>query len=195
MIGVFGGTFDPPHFGHLNLAIELAERHSLEEVWFCPANTNPFKRETQVASSTHRKAMVDLAVEGIPRCRISTIEMERSGVSYTIDTLRELVSRFPDKEFGLILGSDGLNGFCAWHQPHEIVQLAHLLIGTRNRQSPPEALRAFPDLFNAVVSGWTPIPQFDVSSTEVRQRLQQKLYCGHLVPTKVLDYITAHQLY
>lgn len=195
MIGIFGGTFDPPHLGHIQLAIQLLERHSLKEIWFCPASTNPFKRETQVASAAHRYAMLELALEDVPHCSVSTIELQRQGISYTVDTLRELKQQHPSEEFALILGSDGMEGFMAWHQPHEIVSLAHLLIGTRSNQKPPECLRAFPDIWYAVTEGWTPIPQFDISSTEIRHRLNQKHYCGHLLPAKVLDYIIKNQLY
>lgn len=194
MIGVFGGTFDPIHFGHINLALQLKEHHNLKEVWFCPAGTSPFKKDCVTTGGVDRLAMVELAIEGIPGFYAVDTEIKRGGISYTIDTLRILKSQTTE-ELALILGSDMIGSLPAWHQPHEIVKIASLLVGTRLHQGPPESLRAFPDIWNAVLGGWTPIPQLDISSTDVRLRLSQKKYCSHLVPGKVLDYISCHGLY
>jgi nicotinate-nucleotide adenylyltransferase len=187
-LGLFGGTFDPIHFGHLNLALELLEKEGLDEVLFCPARTSPFKKtHPPLASPEDRLAMVKLAIEGISAFRLSTLELARSGPSYTIDTLRAL--RAPDVQLYLLLSSDALEDFHLWKEADEILELSRPLIGARtgflSPQKIPEALQ----------KGIISTRALDISSTEVRDRLKKRLYCGHLLPAKVLDYIQKHHLY
>ena len=164
MKGFFGGSFDPIHFGHISLAIHLLETHKLEEILFCPAFCSPFKTSfPPKASPEHRLAMLRLALDH-PQFKITPIEIDRKGPSYTIDTIRSL------KQSGLrlILSDEAAVGLDQWKETQELIRLAPPLIGPRN---------------------------IDISSTEVRERLKKRMYCGHLIPAKALDYIHKHRLY
>lgn len=191
MIGIFGGTFDPIHYGHINLALEMMEAHHLDEVWFCPANLNPLKLTAHPISVQHRLKMLQLALEDIPGCRINDIELKRPGPSYTIDTLRTLVAQEKSK-FCLIIGDDAASHFPQWRDPAEIVKLVPVFIGRRSLESLPQM---DPAIYETLAKGATETRLMEISGTEIRQRLAQGLYCGHLLPAKVLDYIYANKLY
>ena len=185
-VGLYGGTFDPPHFGHLNLAIEIMERHHLDEIWWIPVYTHPFQSKATSSTINERLEMVRLAIEEIPTFKVLDIETERVGPSYTIDTIQLLKRQFPEYQFFLLLGDDSLAHFHLWKDPEEIVRLALPLIGTRK-----DASIVLPDTLSSVVrqameKGVTPIPLMQISSTAIRQRLKEGLYCGHLVPDQVL---------
>ncbi len=180
-IGFFGGSFDPLHFGHLNLAISLSEYHHLDQVLFCPVCRSPFKEEGPIASAEHRLAMTQLAIQELPRFRLCKLEIERGGVSYTVDTLRDLRKAHPHDEFFLLLAEDSIESFSRWKDSEEIVRLAKPLFGARQKGSGH--------------AGLTPIPVMEISSTEVRRRLKKNLPCQHLVPGIILDYIRQHRLY
>lgn len=188
-IGIFGGSFDPIHFGHINLAVQLQENHNLDEVLFCPAFCSPFKTSSPpIANPQHRLAMLHLALDEIPHFRISSIELDRGGPSFTIDTLRTLHSE--NIKLRLILSEDAIARFDQWKEAQDLVRLAPPLIGTRR-----EAPQIRGPLADVLKRGFSPTKIMEISSTEIRDRLQKKLYCGHLVPAKVLDYIKLHNLY
>lgn len=198
-IGIYGGSFDPIHLGHLNLAVEMLERHQLDQIWFCPSAINPFKRQGSQASSRDRLAMLRLAIAGEPRFQICEIELNRPGPSFTVDTLRQLTiaehTHSTPATFCLLLGQDAARRFGQWHQAEEIIQYARLLIGCR---SPGEAVPIFegsPAVVKALLGGLTPTRIMEISSTEIRQRIANRCFCEHLLPGKVLDYILAHELY
>lgn len=198
-VGIYGGTFDPVHFGHINLALEILERRSLDEVWFCPAFQNPHKQDGKQVEAKHRLAMLALALEKIPQFKILTNEIDRMGPSYTIDTLREILAGEQEEakpnKFFLILGQDSLTNFFRWRQPEEIVRLAPPLIGMRSGNDPVECCQGEPEIINAFRKGITIIPMLDISATVIRNRLQNGLFCGHLLPKEVLDYIELFALY
>lgn len=199
-IGIYGGTFDPIHLGHLNLAIQILEVHQLDEVWFCPAAINPFKMGGTNAGAKDRIEMIKLAIAGEPRFKITEVEIHRHGPSYTIDTLNQLITQSKHKtsesvELSLILGNDAALTFHQWHQPEEIIKCARLLIGQRFLNPTPELFKGSPEVVAALQRGLTPTKIMEISSTHVRQRLAKRLFCGHLLPGKVLDYILAHDLY
>jgi len=178
-IGIFGGSFDPIHFGHLNLAIQMLEKAELDEILFCPALYSPFKEHHRpVASPEHRLAMLKLILT--PFFRVTSIELDRPGPSFTIDTLRALASE--KGQYRLLLSEESAASFQKWKDATEIIQLAPPLVGSRSGRGQ--------SLFPALQT-----PLFDISSTEVRRRLQKKLYCKHLVPSIVLDYIMEFGLY
>ncbi len=184
-IGVFGGSFDPIHFGHLNLALELLEIHRLDQVLFIPAYCSPFKRnKPPEAKPEDRVAMLELAIEKIPQFEISTIEIERQGPSFTVETLRALHSE--QANLHLLLSEDALPRFKEWKEASEILKLAPPLIGSRGKVPPHSGLPR---------KCFTLTRIMEISSTDVRERLKNKLYCGHLVPAKTLDYIHKHRLY
>lgn len=198
-IGLLGGTFDPIHFGHLNLAFELMEKKELDQVWFIPAQINPFKVQFPPISIDHRLAMVQLAIQDIPQFHLKDLEKERPPPSYTIDTLKAFIAEeaysSAPHQFFLLLGEDSISGFIHWHLSEEIVDRVPLLIGSRSGLWQTEF-----DSFNlpireAIQKGMTPTRLMDISGTEIRKRFNEKLYCGHLVPAIVLDYIVANRLY
>ena len=198
-IGFFGGTFDPIHCGHLNLAIEILEARQLDEVWFCPAYISPHKLEISPTSVEHRLKMLSLAIEGEPRFKILDTEIKRLSPSFTIDTIQELLATQLGKSdphrFSLILGEDAFPGFFHWRQPEEIVRLVPLLIGSRSGFFPTEELKGDPRIIESIENGITPTRVMEISSTDIRDRISRRLYCRHLMPAKVLDYIYAHDLY
>ena len=198
-IGIFGGSFDPIHLGHLKLAEELMRVRHLDEVWFCPAFISPHKLEQQPASSKDRLAMLQLALENKPWFKILDTEIVREAPSFTIDTLQELLASQAGKpdsyQFYLILGEDALAGFQHWKQAEDILRLVPFLIGSRfNKDAVPD-FSSYPEFQKVINAGWTPTSVLEISSTEVRNRLKEGLDCSQILPIKVLDYIKAHHLY
>lgn len=184
-IGIFGGSFDPVHLGHLNLAISIKESCQLDEVIFVPANVSPFKAGTPpIAPPEHRLAMLKIATASIKEFTVVDWELREDGPSYTIDTVRKL-SQDPSSQLHLILGDDQVTSFHLWKEVDELMRLSPSLIGTRSSQDEKSLLQG----------QWVKIPIFDVSSTVIRERLSQKKYCGHLILSSVLDYIYQHHLY
>lgn len=196
-IGIYGGSFNPIHFGHLNLAIEMMEKHHLTKVYFCPAALSPFKQDEPPIDSHHRLAMVKLAIEGIPQVSLLENELLRPSPSYMIDTLEELLVLDKEKNikprYFLILGEDAIPDFHRWHRIHDILALVTLLIGMRG--NPSSLVSQDPLIQKAVMKGLTPTRILEISSSELRVRIGQKKYCSHLLPTKVLDYIYSNHLY
>ncbi len=198
-IGLLGGTFDPLHFGHIHLGIEMQEAHQLDSIILCPAAASPLKIEKPpTTSKEERFQMAQLAVADIPGWEVSDWELKRSGASFTIDTVRDMYSdaeKNKEKiEIFLLLGEDILDRFHLWKEVDELVTLAPPLIAVRNaNKSNPVQLPL--ELEEICQKGKTPSRVFEVSSTLVRDRLKRKLYCGHLVPAKILDFIYQHQLY
>jgi nicotinate-nucleotide adenylyltransferase len=198
-IGLFGGTFDPLHFGHLNLAIEIMEERQLDEVWFIPAQISPHKLHQQPVSPEHRLAMLQLAIADIPQFRIVDFELQRPGTSYTVDTISALLSQEKSsshREFGLILGDDAVLNFFRRRDPDRIVEMVKLFIGCRSPSIIDlDAIKGDPAIIEAIRHGITNTKIMDICSTDIRQRISSGLYCGHLVPAKVLDYIYENRLY
>jgi nicotinate-nucleotide adenylyltransferase len=191
-LGILGGSFDPVHFGHLNLAISLMEACALDEVLFVPAFLSPFKQNAPpVASAEQRKMMLKLAISPIQKFHILDWELQSKGPVYTIDTVRKLSSD-PSLHLFLILGEDHVASFHQWKDVEELVRLAFPLIGTRG----PGDLSQLPVEFQEkICSRRVKVPYFEISSTTIRARFSQQKYCGHLVPAPVLDYIEKHHLY
>lgn len=196
-IGIYGGTFNPVHFGHLNLAFEMLEKRSLSKIYFCPAALSPFKREVESIAFEHRLEMLKYAIEEIPQFLIIENELLRPPPSFTIDTIEELIAEDLRKEqhpeYFLIIGEDALAGFPSWHRAGDIIKKVKLLIGTRSCEKSP-CCDSY-EMQNAIEKGMTQTRIFDISSSEIRERIQQKKYCGHLLPRKVLDYIYRNRLY
>jgi len=191
-IGFYGGSFDPVHFGHINLCLEIAEKHQLDKVLICPANISPNKkRDSPPVSKDHRLKMTALAIEDIKDFQLIDNEIKRAGISYTVDTLNELKKIYPEDHFFLILGLDTFKDFSTWKNPDEILKLAEPLIGARDFIQLDPHLKYFDDF----KKGMTKTQMFDISSTEIRKRIQEKKYIGHLLPAKVVDYIYDNGLY
>lgn len=181
-IGFYGGTFDPIHFGHINLAVSMKEHFGLDEIWFCPTPKSPLKFSKPVASFDDRMKMCLLALENLPYARVIDIEKDQS--NFTIDTLLKLKSHFPRHQFYLILGSDLLDHFHDWKESQQLIAEFHPVAGVRGENTDPiEGIKV------ALIN------KMEISSTEVRERVSSGLYIEHLVPLKVVDYILCHQLY
>lgn len=198
-IGFFGGSFDPVHCGHLHLAISLLERHKLDHVLFCPTCISPFKAEKNPhVSALHREEMVRRAIAPLPHFSVLDFEIRNEKPSFTIDTIKHLKKLYAEQsqdiKIHLLIGDDMLDGLPRWKEVEELLRLAPPLVGSR-MVSPkwPEGLsEESVALLNA---GHTQIPILDISSTELRERLKKRQYCGHLIPFQVLEYIHQNQLY
>lgn len=191
-IAFFGGSFDPIHFGHVNLAINMLEVHQLDKIYFSPAYCSPHKKSNQpIASIEQRVEMVKKVVEEVSSFELFDYEAKKKGFSYTIDALQEVSKIHPNDKLFLILTADLLASFPSWKDVKKILDLSQPLVGFRNQDGinmPTEFKKSFED-------GFTEMPIFDISSTQIRRRLQEKLYCGHLVPSNILSYIYMHQIY
>lgn len=194
-LGVFGGTFDPIHIGHLILAEEARARLGLESVLFVPANASPLKAGGALFSNEERYRMVQMAIADNPHFRVSRLELERGGPSYTVDTLRALQASYgPDTQLYFIMGMDALMTFAAWHHPCEIIRLTRLLVFHRPgyRVDWPALERAVPGLRQATEVIAT--VDIGISSTDLRQRLQEGLPIKYQVPASVEAYILERYL-
>jgi nicotinate-nucleotide adenylyltransferase len=194
-IGIFGGTFDPPHVGHLLAASDAIDALALDRVVFIPAAEQPLKAGAIVASARDRLAMVGLAIRGDQRFSVDAIEIERGGVSFTVDTLRTLRDRWrEDRELALflLLGQDVLATLPHWREPTAVVALAELAILTRPGRSAEEDAAAGP-----LMSGGRVVPtrRVDVSSTEIRERMMAGKSIHGFVPDAVLEYVAEWRLY
>lgn len=195
MIGVLGGSFDPIHFGHIHLALQMIEIHKLEKVYFCPAKQNPQKSHPPVASVNQRFTMIEKALEKVPGCFLYKDEALREGPSYAYKTLENLKIQ-ENKEIAYIVSDETVAYFPLWKKPLKILEYATLLVGSRCPEVVDlEDLKKHEEIYRAVMTGWTRTLQLDISSTEIRKRLKQGLYCGHLAPMKVLDFIFENNLY
>jgi len=196
-IGVLGGTFDPIHMGHLIIAEEVRARLDLAEVLFVPAGQPWLKANNVISPAEHRVEMVRLAIANEPYFKLSTMEIERPGPSYTVDTIAELRSQIgaEDKLF-FILGWDNLNQLPRWHEPSRLVKLCRLVpvrrVGYLSLDL--DSLEAaVPGLSQSLVMLDT--PQIQISSSEIRERVARGLSIHHLVPEPVERYIQEHRLY
>lgn len=189
-IGVFGGTFDPPHVGHLLLAADAREALQLDRLIFIPAGTQPFKLGTPpVASGQDRLEMVRLAVADDANYAVDDAEINRRGLSYTVDTLEHLSERFKGAQLFLLMGQDALAGFPQWRNPERIRELATLAAMERSGTPGPRSEVAA----EGVVTVSTRC--VDVSSTEIRERRRAKKSIKGFVPESVERFIEARGLY
>ena len=196
-LGVLGGTFDPPHVGHVSLA-EVAIQHlGLDKLLFVPAGDPWRKADQEITAGEHRLEMTRLAVDSLPRMDVSTLELDRPGPSYTVDTLGELLARYgPDTELYFVMGQDALLDMPNWKEPHRIVALAWLAVALRS----PGRDFDFTDL-EAAIPGISrrlvilPMSFVDVSGTAIREWARQGVSLDGLVPSAVESYIKNHALY
>ncbi|MGI8402169.1 MAG: nicotinate-nucleotide adenylyltransferase [Gemmatimonadaceae bacterium] len=189
-IGVFGGTFDPPHVGHLLLAADASEALRLDLLIFVPAGAQPFKVDTPpAASGRDRLEMVRLAVSRDANYAADDAEINREGLSYTVDTLEHLAGRYPGAELFFLLGQDALAGFQQWRNPERILELATLALTMRS--GAPE----IGDWRKAEHLVALSTRRVDVSSTEIRERLRARKSIKGFVPESVERFIEARGLY
>ena len=194
-IGVLGGTFDPPHLGHLALAERARDELGLSRVLFVPAADPPHKRTRSKSALSHRLAMTRLAVRGIEGFAVSDVEARRSGPSYTIETLHELQRRHPAAELWLLLGEDSLRDLPSWREPEAIVALARVAVAPRpGSPAKPGSTRTLAKLAARRIA-WLRAPALDISSSDLRARARRGSSLRILVPDAVVEYVRRHRLY
>jgi nicotinate-nucleotide adenylyltransferase len=194
-VGLFGGTFDPPHLGHLVLAECARDRLGLDEVRFIPAGQPPHKRSHPVSPCARRVAMVRLAVRGNPAFVVSTLEARRRGPSFTIETLRRVASETPRARLYLLMGADSLDEFPTWREPEAILSLATLAVAGRPGAARAARRRPKGALLRRGRIAWLDNAEIDVSSSRVRARVRAGHSVRYLVPDAVAAYIARHRLY
>ena len=201
--GLYGGSFDPPHFGHIHVLLTALEQGVVDRVWVVPTFRNPLRGRAPIADGAHRLAMVQRAfapLAGVTdRVTVCDIELRELFACYTIDVVRRL-RQITAEPFRLILGSDCLTTLAQWKECEELLQLAPPCLIARNwdKHKQLSLIHELPlptPTKQSLIDGWIQAPCLEISSTIIRARLQEGLYCGHLVPQDVLDYITAHSLY
>ena len=202
MIGIFGGTFNPVHNGHLQLAKQALERLALDQVHFLPC-ANPVHRGAPQVSNQDRLNMIRLSIANEGQFSVNTLELDRGGPSFMIDTLREVREQYPHESISLMIGADAFNGLLSWRQPTKILNLAHLIVCQRPQ------VRLNKDIFN---ERWVQsaedlqrekfghvlplaIKQSSCSSTEIREQLSVSKSVISCLPKSVLEYIVNNHLY
>lgn len=193
-IGLLGGSFNPVHLAHIQLATTALKQLSLDEVQLIPAG-QPWQKAPLSVSTDDRLAMLKLAIQGIAGLRINTIELTRAGASYTIDTLRELPRQAGEKYYWL-MGTDQLNNFCTWKAWEEILDYVQLVVAKRPdyEVNPPTQLLEVLQQKGLNLC-YLAMPEIELSSTDVRQKLENKQAVTGLIAPSVLDYIRQHGLY
>lgn len=208
MIGLFGGTFDPIHFGHLRPALEVLETLALHEVRFIPAHIPPHRGTPRIDAAA-RASMVATAIQDAPGFVLDTLELERDTPSYTVETLVRLRARYGEKRpLVLMMGSDAFNGLPGWYQWTKLLELAHIAVMARPGE--PAQPQRFPkgflehhtttcreDLRLAPAGSIlrVPVTQLDISATYIRQCLATGASVRYLMPTSLIDYIYAKRYY
>jgi len=195
-IGVLGGTFDPPHLGHLWLATLAADAIGLDRVLFMPAAQPPHKGGQLVSRATDRLLMTRLAITGDPAFELSAIEMERPGPSYTIDSVDELERAHPDAKLFLIMAADSLEQIDTWREPDRLLERIEWVVGPRPGSALPDR-SALEDRFGAAASRIHSLegPSLDVSSSEIRRRVAAGKAIRYLVASGVEEMIVERRLY
>lgn len=183
-IGILGGTFDPPHLGHLIIAEEVRIKLGLEEIWFIPSYTPPHKKDAN-SSADDRIAMLQCAIKGNPFFKINIIEVERLGKSYTIDTMEALRASNKDVDFYFIIGGDMVEYLPYWNRIDELVELVHF-VGVKRTGYTLNAIYPIEEV---------DIPVINISSTMIRNRLAKRISVKYLIPDAVEIMIKERQLY
>lgn len=195
-LGILGGTFDPIHMGHLRMAEHVFQRMELESIVFIPAYVPPHKLGQDFAPAQDRYAMTELAVADNPHFTVSDMELKRTGVSYTIDTIRQLHAQYEDRELNFIIGADSVAQLHTWHNIEEMLELTRFVAVWRPgyEGAMEEMVRHLGEQAKERVL-LLDTPVYDISSTEIRTRIRQGLGLAGLVPPAVERYIYEHGLY
>jgi nicotinate-nucleotide adenylyltransferase len=194
-LGIFGGSLDPVHNAHLAIARACRQQARLDEVWFTPTAIQPLKQTGPRATDAHRLEMLRLAIRDEPSWRVCSIEIDRGGFSYTVDTLRQVHEELPEAKLFFLIGTDALQDVAKWKEPREIFRLATPLVVGRSAQASPDSNRL--KVLCTADTQPQPIemPAMDVSSSEIRRRIATGAPIDDLVPATVSQYISAHNVY
>jgi nicotinate-nucleotide adenylyltransferase len=195
-LGIFGGTFDPPHIGHLILAAEAREQLSLDQVLWVVTPYPPHKKQQKITPVIHRQRMVELAIDGNPGFVISTIDIDRLPPHFAVDTMSLLRAQQPDNEYYYLMGLDSLNDLHTWHRPDDFISLCDgiVIMGRQeeviDNNRPELEIR---DLKSKLLFLKTPI--IEISGTNIRSRIRNGKQFRYYVPEKVYQYIYKNHLY
>jgi len=196
-IGILGGTFDPIHLAHLAVAEEARVRLDLAEIIFVPAGQPWLKENSPISVAEHRLQMVRLAIDDKPYFKLSAMEIDRAGPSYSVDTVAELQEQLgAGDELFVILGWDSLAELPLWHEPAQLIRMCRLVAVPRPGYSVPDLQKLeakIPGLSQRVLV--MEKPEIDISATDIRKRAAHGLSISHLVPEPVERYIKQHRLY
>jgi nicotinate-nucleotide adenylyltransferase len=194
-LGILGGTFNPPHLGHLVCAQEAYIQLRLDRVMLIPARIPPHKSVQDEPGAEHRLELCRLAVSEDVRFTVSDLELARPGPSYTVDTLEELHSQAPDSELFLILGGDVAAGLPRWREPERVLSLARLAVAKRRGTARSSVSAALDGLRGAERAEFFRMPRIGISSTMVRRRVRARQPIRYIVPDAVASYIDEQRLY
>ena len=196
-LGLYGGTFDPVHYGHLVLADCCREQCELDEIWFVPAGDPPHKEKSGISPGEFRAEMLEFAVAGYPEFSVDRMELKRSGKSYTVDTLQALVDEDSSRELFFLMGADSLTDLPTWREPARIAELATIVAVNRGRDALPARNRLAESLSDAVVERivFVSMPAVDYSSSEIRRAIEEQRSIRFRTPRAVEAYIRQKGLY
>lgn len=191
-LGLFGGSFDPIHNGHLTLATWTQQSLSLDRIMLVPAATPPHKLNHAMTSAVHRLRMVELAIQNYPHLEVSAVEIERQGISYTIDTVVYFRKKYhlAQNQLYLIIGADNLSEFSTWKDPYRILHQCQVVVLPRSNVQLSDLPTAIQRQVIVLAA-----PLIDISATEIRHRIKNHQPISYLVPPAVEQYIYQHQLY
>jgi len=195
-LGIFGGTFDPPHIGHLSLAAEACQQLQFDRLLWILTPTSPLKQGQNLTPVEHRLAMLELAIAGNPDFELSRIELDHPGPYYTLDTVRRLADCYPSVELILVIGGDSLRDLPRWRRPADLVAACHE-IGVIRRPGDAVDLSALERLIPGTQAKvrFVDAPLLDVSSSDVRRRIRQGLPFRYFLSPSVCEYIQKNNLY
>ncbi|WP_066257735.1 nicotinate-nucleotide adenylyltransferase [Neobacillus drentensis] len=184
-VGILGGTFDPPHNGHLLIANEVLSTLQLDEIWFLPNQEPPHKKKSESISNEDRLQMLELAIGGNDAFRVETIELHRQGPSYTVDTMKMMNNQYPNHQFFFIIGADMIEYLPKWHKIDELIKLVQFVGVERPSYS---SQTDYPVLY-------VDVPALDVSSSMIRDRVKNGKTVRYLLPDSVIQFIEEKHLY
>ncbi len=195
-IGIFGGTFDPPHLGHLILASEAYSQLGLDRLLWVLTPDPPHKQDQVITPIEHRLAMVNLAIQDNPKFELSRVELDRPGPHYTLDTVETIADQYPDADINPIIGEDSLRDLPTWHKPKELLYACHWVGVMRRPGEEPnlDALeRELPGIRSKV--HYVDAPLLEIASRELRSRVAEGRPYRYYLPPHVYEYINEHHLY
>ena len=194
-IGIMGGTFDPIHNGHISIAQKVKDSYHLDEVVFVPSGNPPHKKERQITDASHRLAMVKAAISEIEGFTFSTMEMDRKGYSYALDTVNEFYAIYGDDiDLYFITGADAIAEIGTWHRADELMKKCSFIAAARPGYHIDEAYRRIAEKFDHRISLFRETAH-EESSSEIRRRIENGEDLGDMLPSAVADYIRTHGLY
>jgi nicotinate-nucleotide adenylyltransferase len=196
-LGVYGGSFDPVHYGHLLLAEQCREQCGLDEVAFIPAHEPPHKRAGSLADGRVRCDMLEFALAGSPAFRVDRRELARRGTSWTVETLAELRAEDPSRELFFLIGADSLGDLPTWREPERIAELARIVAVNRGDSSRPDRAAIVARLGERIAAriDLVDMPGCDFAARDIRERVRTGRSIRYLVPRAVEEYIREHGLY